>query len=488
MSNDAMAAPSAPQILGFYREDEAQILLRMIRWGTLVVSLGLGADCVTTWFTQWNEGRWFVGGTFIGFALLMMFVALRIARRLLLTDRIGPAMLIVSCGLWLLALNLSVPDSRMYAIGAIVSILPISLVVGYPSQRFFLQIIIGSISILATCTAAQLYGGTLLPVSMDERLARILIALFVPTIGIMGAFVLWVTSLRLKHTINGMAEANRALTESERSLEQKVRERTAELGQKNEALEHSQHALALARDAALEANRAKSAFLANMSHELRTPLNAIIGYSEMLKEDAEESGQQDTASDLDRIQGSGRYLLELINGVLDLAKVESGKMEVFLESFDVAELIRGVAGTIQPLLRQNSNKLETNGEEDLGRMHSDVTKIRQVLFNLLSNACKFTENGIIRLEVSRPTVEGVPCVEFAVSDTGIGMSPDQLEHVFEEFAQAEVSTTRQFGGTGLGLPIARTFCEMLDGSITASSEPGAGSRFEVLLPTRLEKR
>ena len=484
MPTESTPSPGPRLAPGSYREDEAQILFQMLRWGTLVVIVGLGASSATTWLTQWSEGRWFVGGTFISFALLTTLVAVRIARRLLLVDRVGPAMLLVCFSLWFLALNMCVPDSRLYAIGALVSILPISVAVGYPSQGFLLRTIAGSIVTLAICTGVQFMDETLLPGSMNDRVTRFMIGSFVPVIGVLGAFVLWVTSLRLKHTIEGLEESNQALMESERSLERKVTERTAELGQKNDALSRSQRDLALARDKAMEANRAKSSFLANMSHELRTPLNAIIGYSEMLKEEAEDTGQPEMIPDLDKVHGAGRYLLELINGVLDLAKVESGKMEVYLETFDVAELLHGVEGTIQPLLRKNSNILESSGAESIGRMHSDATKVRQVLFNLLSNACKFTHEGTIRLEVVRSSVAREECIEFAVSDTGIGMNSEQLAHVFDEFAQADASTTRDFGGTGLGLPIAQKFCEILGGSVTASSAPGEGSRFEVRLPAQ----
>jgi len=238
----------------------------------------------------------------------------------------------------------------------------------------------------------------------------------------------------------------------------------------------------LAEAAAQEANQAKSAFLANMSHELRTPLNAIIGYSEMLQEEARDDGNESYLPDLSKILVSGRHLLELINGVLDLAKIESGKMEVHLEDFDVAELVKGVEGTILPLVRKNANQIELSGLDDLGRMHSDVTKLRQMLFNLLSNACKFTHEGLVRLQAERTTEAGEDWFRFAVSDSGIGMNEEQLSKVFDEFSQADASTTKEYGGTGLGLPITKKFCEMLGGSIIVTSEPGQGSTFEIRLP------
>jgi signal transduction histidine kinase/DNA-binding response OmpR family regulator len=239
-----------------------------------------------------------------------------------------------------------------------------------------------------------------------------------------------------------------------------------------------------ARAAAEEANQTKSAFLASMSHELRTPLNAIIGYSEMLQDEARDDGNEGYLPDLGKILNSGRHLLELINGVLDLAKIESGKMDVYLEDVDVAELVRGVEGTLQPLVRNSENQLEMSGLDALGSMRSDVTKLRQILFNLLSNACKFTKHGRIRLEAERAKEAGEDWLRFRVSDTGVGITGEQLERIFDEFSQADASTTKEYGGTGLGLPITKKFCEMLGGSITATSEPGVGSCFEVRLPAR----
>jgi len=243
-----------------------------------------------------------------------------------------------------------------------------------------------------------------------------------------------------------------------------------------------------AREAAETANRTKSAFLANMSHELRTPMNAIIGYSEMLVEEAEDLGQESFVPDLKKIHGAGKHLLGLINDVLDLSKIEAGKMTVFSENIDVVSVVREVQATVHPLVEKNRNELEVKLGDNLGSMWSDLTKIRQTLFNLLSNACKFTENGLIRLTVTRSTENGQDWLRFAVADSGIGMTPKQLGKLFQAFSQADASTTRKYGGTGLGLAISRRFCQILGGDITVTSEPGKGSIFTMSLPARAPER
>ncbi|PYN95614.1 MAG: hypothetical protein DMD91_24240 [Candidatus Rokuibacteriota bacterium] len=237
-----------------------------------------------------------------------------------------------------------------------------------------------------------------------------------------------------------------------------------------------------AKEAAEGANRAKSTFLANMSHELRTPLNAIIGYSEMLAEDARDSGHEAFVADLGKIQKAGNHLLGLINSVLDLSKIEAGKMELYLESFDLTPMLRDAMATIQPLVLQKGNHLILEAPDDLGTMHADITKLRQTLFNLLSNASKFTEDGTITLSVSRSTDDGNDWVSFRVSDTGVGMTPAQLQTIFQAFQQADVSTTRKYGGTGLGLAITQKFCQMMGGDISVESAPGVGTTFTIRLP------
>ncbi len=264
-----------------------------------------------------------------------------------------------------------------------------------------------------------------------------------------------------------LAVTNAMLAETNRTLEEKVLERTAKLEE--------------AMTAAKEANKAKSAFLAKMSHELRTPMNAIIGYSEILLEDAEDGGDTAMADDLKKILSAARHLLGLINDVLDLSKIEAGRMDLYVETFDPAVMISEVASTIQPLIDKNHNRLVIDCGENLGHISADLTKLRQVLFNLLSNASKFTHEGTITLAARRLT-EGADRFEFKVTDTGIGMTPEQLGKLFEAFSQAEASTAAKYGGTGLGLAISRQFARLMGGDVTVTSVAGQGTTFTVVVP------
>ena len=247
-------------------------------------------------------------------------------------------------------------------------------------------------------------------------------------------------------------------------------------------LKRREQELAEARDEAMEATRAKSKFLANMSHELRTPLNAVIGITEMLKEDAEEFGQDDLIEPLRRIHGAGNHLLHLINEILDLSKIEAGRLELHFEEVDLASLLGEVAATARPLADKNGNRLEVRCPDGLGSTVTDLTRLRQIILNLLSNACKFTEHGEVTLEAARATRDGREWLTFTVRDTGIGMTPEQMGRVFEEFGQADSATTRKYGGTGLGLAISRRLCQLMNGDISVESAPGTGSSFSVGLP------
>ena len=241
--------------------------------------------------------------------------------------------------------------------------------------------------------------------------------------------------------------------------------------------------LADARDVADQANRTKSTFLANMSHELRTPLNAIIGYSEILQEDVADLGQQSLVADLKKVEGAGRHLLGLINDILDLSKVEAGRMDVFIEDVDIVPLLEEVRAIIVPMAKKNGNAVEFRMAENLDTMRTDRTKLKQSLLNILSNASKFTQNGELTLLAERFETDQ-PTVRFAISDTGIGMSEVQLGRLFQVFSQADASTTKKYGGTGLGLAITRNFCQLLGGDVTVVSKPGEGSTFTITLPDR----
>ncbi|MBI4326091.1 MAG: hypothetical protein HY674_12610 [Chloroflexi bacterium] len=324
---------------------------------------------------------------------------------------------------------------------------------------------------------------------------------------------------------------------------QQLRERLLEEERKaREAAERARQAAEQAKEAADDANQAKSQFLASMSHELRTPLNAIIGYSEMMEEEAPEIGAESMVPDLQKVQAAAKHQLGLINDILDLSKIEAGKMTLFVEEFDVAKLVNEVAATVRPLVAKNANKLEVHCPSDIGTMRTDQTKLRQTLFNLLSNASKFTEQGTIRLSVQRGALEGarpprahfeaprleaegapdefgvshsvqtptegsgegagtdtrgacapqtlnsqLSTLSFRVSDTGIGMTPEQLSKLFQAFTQADVSTAKKYGGTGLGLALSRKFCEMMGGELTVASENGKGSTFTVRLPVEVDQ-
>jgi signal transduction histidine kinase len=282
----------------------------------------------------------------------------------------------------------------------------------------------------------------------------------------------------LKQFVGALRDSNEKLEEYNQTLEQRVEERTAELAQATRVAQEAQAA-------AEEASRAKSQFLANMSHELRTPLNAIIGYSEMLHEEAEEGGQEDFLPDLQKINAAGKHLLTLIRDILDLSKIESGKMDLHLETFEITPMIQEVVTTIGALVEQNANTLEVRDTRGLGAMRADLSKVRQSLLNLLSNACKFTEQGTITLDTYREAVEGDDWITFRVTDTGIGMAPEQVEKLFHAFTQADESTTRKYGGTGLGLAISQRFCQMMGGNIRVESAVGQGSTFTIRLPAQV---
>ena len=277
------------------------------------------------------------------------------------------------------------------------------------------------------------------------------------------------------------------------------------LENKTAQLESVRRAAEEARRSAEAANLAKSQFLANMSHELRTPLNAIIGYSEMLREEAQDMGDNGYVPDLEKIHGAGKHLLTLINDILDLSRIEADKMTLFLETFDIAKLLHEIEATVLPLATKKESRLKIDCPADIGTMRADQTKVRQVVYNLLSNAIKFSEKGFIRLRVSRMKSDSLSVthptngqltllnsdapaqISFEIQDTGIGMTPEQMEKLFQTFTQADGSTTKKFGGTGLGLAISKKFCQMMGGDLTVSSERGKGSKFTAILAAEVQE-
>jgi signal transduction histidine kinase/DNA-binding response OmpR family regulator len=310
-------------------------------------------------------------------------------------------------------------------------------------------------------------------------------------------------SLKLKREqlIKNLQEAESSLMQTNSVLEKTIQERVDDVQRVNDRLAdevrerklmesllaHNVKIADEARERAEEANRTKSEFLANMSHELRTPLNAIIGYSEILEEDAIDQGQESLIDDIKKIRNAGKHLLSLINDVLDLAKIESGKVDLYLESFDVNKMVKDVIDTLQPTCEKNNNKMVVNCPEHIGLMRSDFTKVRQSLFNLLSNASKFTHNGEVKLTIKQEVVkaktgETQKFLHFTVQDTGIGMKPEHCKKLFQAFSQADSSTTRKYGGTGLGLAITQNFINMMGGEVAVESEYGVGSTFTLKLP------
>jgi len=274
---------------------------------------------------------------------------------------------------------------------------------------------------------------------------------------------------------NGFQSSQQEIQNLNATLHLRIDEATLQLRDSNARLED-------ALDSAEQASRAKSSFLANMSHELRTPMNAILGYSDILEEDLTDEKLDKFIPDLNKIQNASKHLLNLISDILDLSKIEAGKMDVYLETFSIAEFAKDIESTIYPLVEKNNNKFIINLDENVNTMHADATKVKQAIFNLLSNSAKFTSNGIVELNICINNSDDREWLYFEVKDNGIGMNEEQMDGLFEEFTQADISTTKVYGGTGLGLSITRFFCRMMGGNITVRSKLGEGTSFRIYMP------
>ena len=333
--------------------------------------------------------------------------------------------------------------------------------------RFSLKgLVAGSVALVA----GFVLGGSTVDLSASPWTTAFAITALVVYMGMFGLY----SYMQTKRAV----QSRREVLEKKQELE----EQSLVIERARRMAEEARQAAEEAKDAAEAANRAKSQFLANMSHELRTPLNAIIGYSEMLEEEAEDGGYQELIPDLQKIRTAGKHLLGLINSVLDLSKIEAGKMTLFIEILDIAKVVEDTVGTARPLVEKNGNRFEVSVAPDVGTLKGDLVKLKQVLLNLLSNASKFTTEGTIRLEVKRNWDLEMVWIEFVVSDSGIGMTPEQLGKLFQAFTQADAATTRKYGGTGLGLVICRRFTQMMGGDVQVTSTYGKGSTFTVRLP------
>ncbi|MDQ6742122.1 MAG: response regulator [Candidatus Dormibacteraeota bacterium] len=405
-----------------------------------------------------------------------------LAFRLVQLNRVPAAVSVACAGLWVISLFLGYAMPALLAVWVAVAVLSVMIGLPYLGGRGLLSLLVGAWLVVVIDCLFSLNGTPFGTMMIPPWVISGLVVVAVPSATAYIFILLWQYSDRLTKMLAITQSANAALRESELLLERRVEERTAELERANQELTKSEWELAIARDQALEASRAKSVFLANMSHELRTPMNAIIGYSEMLEEEAQERDEQEFVSDLQKILSAGHHLLTLINSILDLSKIEAGKMDLYVEPFQVETVVADVVSTIRPLVQKNGNELQVSVDEAVGTMRADLTKLRQSLFNLLSNASKFTRQGSITLTVERQTLDGVDSITFAVRDSGIGMTPEELSKLFQAFSQARASTSQEFGGTGLGLVITRQFCQLMGGDVSVESESGKGTTFTIRLP------
>jgi signal transduction histidine kinase/ActR/RegA family two-component response regulator len=405
-------------------------------------------------------------------------------------DHMQTAVLITCIGQLVAALVITILQPALYPNFGVVPLVVVAVALQYMRGRHLRSLILAC----WVATVAMVLIGEFMPFYSQLPLwllSGMRISSLSATIALV-LLLLWQFGSRLAETLLQTQAANRALQEALTELEVARAAAHARLLAENEAQrmtirerERAAEALREAKEAAESASRSKSTFLANMSHELRTPLTGIIGYSELLQRDVERSGQGELLPDLLRIHKAGNHLLAIINDILDLSKIEADKMAIYTERVDVATLLKDVVNTARPLIEQNRNTIEVDLPEDLGVVQSDSTKIRQILLNLLGNAGKFTDQGHITVRAAREDSTTGEWMCISVTDTGIGISAEQIERLFAEFTQADPSTTRKYGGTGLGLALSRRLCRLLGGDITVESTFGHGSTFTVRLPTSI---
>jgi signal transduction histidine kinase len=419
-----------------------------------------------------------------GTLALITWPLTRLGRRLMNQNRVDAAIIRIVGGIWLLALSASLFGAPLFALPAMLAVGAVTVAVGYASERLLLRSAVGSIVVCAVAAVLSV-GEPLIAIGpYPIWVARTLLAAYVLVTFTFCALVLWHSKSRQAETLAEMREANRALAESERSLERKVEERTAELARQNRALEASQRQLSRARDEALAANRHKSAFLANMSHELRTPLNAVIGFSEVLLEKVFGELNEKQDEYLNDIHSSGKHLLSLINDILDLSKIESGRLELSPSTFELPVTIDNALVLMRDRARRAGVGLSQEVDSGIGTMTADERKLKQILINLLTNAVKFTKDGgSVTLRAQRLDGE----VEIAVTDTGIGIAPEDRDLIFEEFRQAGDEWARNKEGTGLGLALTKRLVELHGGRIRVESELGRGSTFTFSLPVDVRR-
>jgi signal transduction histidine kinase/CheY-like chemotaxis protein len=405
-------------------------------------------------------------------------------------DHMQAAVLITCIGQLILALVITILQPALYPNFGVVPLVAVAVALQYMRGRHLRSLIFASWA----ATFAMVVIGEFVPF-YSQLPSWLLSAMRISSLSATIALVLlllWQFGSRLADTLLQTQAANRALQEALTELEVARAAAHARLLAENEAQrmtirerERAAEAFREAKEAAESASRSKSTFLANMSHELRTPLTGIIGYSELIQKDVERSGQIELLPDLLRIHKAGNHLLAIINDILDLSKIEADKMAIYVERLDVANLLKDVVTTARPLIERNQNSIEIDLSDDLGIMHSDSTKLRQILLNLLSNAGKFTDHGHITVRATRESSASDEWMCISVTDTGIGISAEQIERLFAEFTQADPSTTRKYGGTGLGLALSRRLCWLMGGDITVTSTVGHGSTFTVRVPTSI---